>query len=124
MKIIRFKDGSYGIGRGFLYREYYGGDGTWWTASEYIDKYCRFSKEEATVKFIELTVKKDRVDLLYDKLTDLEKEFKRRADGNMDDIDALYKYLGVHGVIDKTGCISVIKNIENCSKPKQAKKVA
>jgi hypothetical protein len=116
MRLVQFKDGSWGVKKGLFSKEYLDISGNyalcdlWWCAPESVDRYCKGTLEDAA-KAMGKKMSKTPIGLLREKVSELEKEVKRRSDGNMNDIDALYKYLGVRGTLDSCGNVVVEKKM-------------
>ena len=127
MKLVRFKDGRWGVKKWLFSCQYLDVSDSisrvdpWWYGPEYVDRYCKGTLEEAA-KAMGRMMPKTPIEKLQDRLSAFEKEVKQRLDGNMNDLDALYKYLGVHGLVDTTGRVIVVKNEEDCSAAKKSKK--
>jgi hypothetical protein len=52
MRVIKFKDGTYGVVKGFLLKSYLSSDtmDQWWTTPYLVAKYCKFKTEEEATK--------------------------------------------------------------------------
>lgn len=71
MRLVKFKNGKWGIQRGWLFDKEYLGVDYWWQNNDYVVKYCMYNTEEEARKAAERYTSKN-----CKNLTEIESTYK------------------------------------------------